>query len=47
MKNIKDRYPMQFVLNVIPIEWLRLKVNFLTFNQPLNKKFKKQKVKTF
>ena len=28
----RDWYSMQLVLHVIPIEWLRLKVNFLTFN---------------
>ena len=28
----RDWYSMQLVLHVIPIEWLRLKINFLTFN---------------
>ena len=28
----QDLYPMQLVLHAIPIEWLRLKINLLTFN---------------
>ena len=29
---VMDSYPMQLILHAIPIEWLRLKVNLLTFN---------------
>ncbi len=39
---MKNWDPMQLVLHIIPIEWLRLKVNFFNFqSQSLNKKLLK------